>query len=515
MRTRAAAAFITTLAVLVLAPAAVAKDPDHDGLSNRYEKKRSHTNPKRRDTDKDRLTDGYEVRRSKTSPRRQDTDRDGLSDYFEVKRSKTSPRRKDTDRDGTSDALELLLDSDPRAVAETQAVSLAPSRHPLPPRPPRLPDLTAPETTITSGPSGTVSSNSASFSFTSSESGSSFACQLDTGAWSDCASPKHYSGLADGSHTFTVRATDAAGNTDSSPANRTWTVEVTSTGCGSASSNSVDGADPWGGCFPGPSNTGVLAGTVLSDYTGPCTITAANTVIEAKRINCDISVNASGLVIRNSVVRGSVLQQGGSAAFTITDSLIDGNDPWACINCGVGYRNFTVLRSEIIGTNRGAYCERSCLIQDSWIHGTNLEPVASNQAHASAVRVEQGATLVHNTLACDFDGPYPNDELGCSADISGYPDFAPIHHNTITNNLLASNNRGIGYCAYGGNTPGKPYSGDPTNATYVVYKDNVFQRGANGKCGAYGPITSFASNRTGNSWSGNTWDNGSTVPPAN
>jgi hypothetical protein len=285
--------------------------------------------------------------------------------------------------------------------------------------------------------------------------------------------------------------------------------------CSTQTRNAVGGKDPWGGCFPGPSNTGVLAGTVLSDYTGPCTITAANTVIEAKRINCDISVNASGLVIRNSVVRGSVLQQGGSAAFTITDSLIDGNDPWACINCGVGYRNFTVLRSEIIGTNRGAYCERSCLIQDSWIHGTNLEPVASNQAHASAVRVEQGATLVHNTLACDFDGPYPNDELGCSADISGYPDFAPIHHNTITNNLLASNNRGIGYCAYGGNTPGKPYSSDPTNATYVVYKDNVFQRGANGKCGAYGPITSFASNRTGNSWSGNTWDNGSTVPPAN
>jgi hypothetical protein len=112
----------------------------------------------------------------------------------------------------------------------------------------------------------------------------------------------------------------------------------------------------------------------MSVYSGPCDITAANTVIDSQVIRCNITVGASGLVIKNSYIYGSVLQNGGSASFTVQDSLINGNNPWACINCGVGYRNFTVLRTEIVGTNRGAYCESTCTIQDSWIHGTNPSP---------------------------------------------------------------------------------------------------------------------------------------------
>ena len=87
-------------------------------------------------------------------------------------------------------------------------------------------DTTAPDTTISSGPSGTVASGSASFSFTSSETGSTWQCRLDSGAWGGCASPRAYSGLANGSHAFEVRAIDAAGNLDGSPASRGWVVDV-------------------------------------------------------------------------------------------------------------------------------------------------------------------------------------------------------------------------------------------------------------------------------------------------
>jgi hypothetical protein len=86
-------------------------------------------------------------------------------------------------------------------------------------------DLSAPDTTITAGPSGTVTDTSATFSFTSSESGSTFTCQLDDGAATSCTSGQTYSNLAGGSHTFSVAATDPAGNVDASPATRTWTIQ--------------------------------------------------------------------------------------------------------------------------------------------------------------------------------------------------------------------------------------------------------------------------------------------------
>jgi hypothetical protein len=86
-------------------------------------------------------------------------------------------------------------------------------------------DTTAPDTSLTSGPSGTTSSTTASFAFSSSEPSSTFECKLDADAYAACTSPKDYSGLAVGSHTFSVRATDAAGNADATPATRTWTIQ--------------------------------------------------------------------------------------------------------------------------------------------------------------------------------------------------------------------------------------------------------------------------------------------------
>lgn len=111
-----------------------------------------------------------------------------------------------------------------------------------------------PETTITSGPAGTSTATSASFAFTS-EPGASFGCNLSgpgmpAGSWAGCSSPQSYSGLAPGSYTFSVRATDSAGNTDASPATRSFTVAAPA-GTTPTQPDPGSGEQPGGGPVPG------------------------------------------------------------------------------------------------------------------------------------------------------------------------------------------------------------------------------------------------------------------------
>ena len=88
-------------------------------------------------------------------------------------------------------------------------------------------DTTPANTTITSSPPAASNSTSASFSFTASDAGPGFECRLDGGAFADCSSPKSYAGLTEAAHTFEVRAEDAAGNVDATPATHAWTVDLT------------------------------------------------------------------------------------------------------------------------------------------------------------------------------------------------------------------------------------------------------------------------------------------------
>jgi len=89
-----------------------------------------------------------------------------------------------------------------------------------------LVDTAAPDTNITSGPTGVVTQVDASFTFNATEGGSTFQCSLDLAPFAACTSPKNYLGLAQGDHLFEVRATDAAGNPDATPAGRGWTVDT-------------------------------------------------------------------------------------------------------------------------------------------------------------------------------------------------------------------------------------------------------------------------------------------------
>ena len=105
-------------------------------------------------------------------------------------------------------------------------------------------DTVAPDTSITQQPPATTTETTAAFEFVSTESGSTFECKLDSGSYGACSSPKAYSGLAVGSHTFSVRATDAAGNLDQTAATYTWTVESATVDCGPQQTLTAT-ADAW------------------------------------------------------------------------------------------------------------------------------------------------------------------------------------------------------------------------------------------------------------------------------
>lgn len=86
---------------------------------------------------------------------------------------------------------------------------------------------TPPETAITSAPSGTVGSASATVEFASASAGARFECALDGRRFAPCSSPATYAGLASGRHVLLVRAIDAAGTVDPVPASASWTVDTT------------------------------------------------------------------------------------------------------------------------------------------------------------------------------------------------------------------------------------------------------------------------------------------------
>lgn len=91
-------------------------------------------------------------------------------------------------------------------------------------------DTGPPDTTIASGPAPgeRTASTGATFGFTS-EPGARFECKLDSGPFVACSGPGNFhtvSMLSDGSHTFSVRAIDAVGNVDATPATRTWSVDT-------------------------------------------------------------------------------------------------------------------------------------------------------------------------------------------------------------------------------------------------------------------------------------------------
>ncbi|MGF1648005.1 MAG: hypothetical protein ACFCVF_13935 [Kineosporiaceae bacterium] len=268
-----------------------------------------------------------------------------------------------------------------------------------------------------------------------------------------------------------------------------------------AGPGAAGGPPPLSG-YPDSATTGFPDGTALAPYGGSCDVTR-DTVIERALVRCRIVVtNGADLVIRASRVEGVVDIEDRTASVLIEDSEIDAGTQQTA---AVGYVNVTVRRSEIRGGQHGVNCVANCRVEGSYLHsqfvsagsGAHLQPFLSNGA--------QDVVLVGNTMSCTVNSNAAGG--GCTANVSIFGDFSGNSNFLIERNYFVAS-QANGYCVYGGTDPGKPYGRDVSGIRYLA---NVFERGGNGTCGYWGPVTSFDRSAPGNVWSGNVWDDGTPV----
>jgi hypothetical protein len=290
-------------------------------------------------------------------------------------------------------------------------------------------------------------------------------------------------------------------------ANGTWRSIIAATldrdGFGRLASNATRAR----AAFPNSSNTGAPRGLRLTPYTGPCTITGDNTVIDAKVVNCDLTIRARYVVIRRSRINGYVssgTDKNSGYSFMLEQSTVDASPRGPRQVTAVGEVNFTVIRSHVFGGNRGANCWYACTIVGSYVHGQDTDP--SGTWHESGIRMGERAVIRANTIACDAPDVPPDG--GCSAPLTGYGDFGPVRDNVIDGNLFKATTGGA--CAYGGSSRGKPFS---NAASGIRFANNVFERGKTGHCGVWFAITDFDPSAPGNAWRRNVWDRGGAVRP--
>jgi hypothetical protein len=238
---------------------------------------------------------------------------------------------------------------------------------------------------------------------------------------------------------------------------------------------------------PGPSNTGVPAGTVLTPYTGPRTITTAGTVIDSKDVTGSLNIQAKNVIIRNSKIHddlsataGINVQDSGSA--TITDSEIYN------FQVGIVYNNWTAIRINMHDiTFDGMKMASNAQLRESWIHN----PKPTSDAHWDGVQVQSG--VVNTVIQGNFI-----DATGASTNSALFlcPDLGPSTNGplTVTGNWLDGGNYTV-------------FILDGANGKYFISNISVTNNRF-GHGGRYGPTDI----NVPVTWTGNVWDDtGATV----
>jgi len=339
--------------------------------------------------------------------------------------------------------------------------------------------------------------------------------------------------------------------------------------CLTGALNAPGTADPWGGCWPGPNNTGVPAGTTLTtsipeDMTsGPGWSWVWYTPSkhsDGGYVNIDSCSPTTPIVFDKTLINGAIWIQGGKntgyhtpdhPCVKVTKSKIIGLVYTDWIDDGPIVLEDVEVDSGIgkmMFPNVGAYniyayrvnshhgegvikCQGWCETKDNWIHDMIVEPASHmNAIGTNGLYSPLGEVwnIEHNYTQCgNWSYGDDSDSGGCSGSISLFPNFANIHDVRIYRNYLA---------------PAQPYQGAPTQdiivnpwhywsqnaycmytandtdtneyrAQNVTIDSNIFGKGVSGMCGVYGPVASWAGDVRGNTFTSNKYDDGTTVSP--
>ena len=239
-------------------------------------------------------------------------------------------------------------------------------------------DNAAPNTTITAQPNDPTNSTALSFSFNSNEAGSTFECQLDGGGWSSCTSPKSYTGLSQGSHSFQVRATDTADNTDATPAGFSWTIDTT---------------DPTS-AFSFPAAGGFYHAGTWNDFSGTASDTGgaalANVQISIRRASDGLYWNGTDFTDSGENWRTATGTTSWSLAFPVVNFPADGS--------------YTVrLRATDTATNVQAPISRSFEV-DTAAPNTAVDSGPADPTNSTAPSFQFSADQPGSTFECQLDG---------------------------------------------------------------------------------------------------------------
>ena len=208
-------------------------------------------------------------------------------------------------------------------------------------------DRTAPSVSIASGPTGVVNSNQATFNYSGTDTRTgavlSYATKLDSGALSAYSNNTSvtYSGLTNGSHTFTVQARDNAGNVGMAVV-RTFTVDtvaptatITSGPTGSYISNSATftwtGTDTRTGSVLTSSyrfDTGATLGT-WSAY-GPATSQTYNDLTNGTSYTFNVRVKDDAGNVSSSQTRNFTVMVNSALGFKLR---FEGITATSSLNC--------------------------------------------------------------------------------------------------------------------------------------------------------------------------------------